>query len=370
MNKRISSLAIFIGLVAACAFGGETESQTGSVQGVVFTSDADGGRSVVPGTKVFLDGPDARETEADAAGKYMFNALPPGSYNLKAQAPHMTATQTVVVTAGTALEALLEMKVEAVSESTNVTATSDTVVTQEAAGSNTVGESAVKNTPNVNERFESLLPLVPGVVRGPDGRINMKGARSSQNGSLVNSADVTDPVTGANAINLPIDVVSSVQVLSTPYDPEYGKFTGAVSKVETRTGSFNKFHVSAQNLIPRLRVRDDSIIGIGAVTPRVTFSGPIMKDRIAFTQSFDYRFVRTPVNSLPPLQRDTKLESFDSYTQVDLNISPKQTATASFAIFPQKLDYLGLNTFTPQEATPNLHQRGYQTYVQHRYVTS
>jgi len=110
MNKRISSLAIFIGLVAACAFGGETESQTGSVQGVVFTSDADGGRSVVPGTKVFLDGPDARETEADAAGKYMFNALPPGSYNLKAQAPHMTATQMVVVTAGTALEALLEMK--------------------------------------------------------------------------------------------------------------------------------------------------------------------------------------------------------------------------------------------------------------------
>src|SRR5882762_2957458 len=369
MNKRISSLIIFIGLVAACAFGGETESQTGTVQGVVFTSDADGGRSVVPGTKVSLDGPDARETEADAAGKYMFNALPPGSYNLKAQAPHMTATQMVVVTAGTALEALLEMKVEAVSESTNVTATSDTVVTQEAAGSNTVGESAVKNTPNVNERFESLLPLVPGVVRGPDGSINMKGARSSQNGSLVNSADVTDPVTGANAINLPIDVVSSVQVLSTPYDPEYGKFSGAVSKVETRTGSFNKFHVSAQNLIPRLRVRDDSIIGIGAVTPRVTFSGPIMKDRIAFTQSFDYRFVRTPVKSLPPLQRDTKLESFESYTQVDLNISPKQTATASFAIFPQKLDYLGLNTFTPQEATPNLHERGYQTYIQHRYLT-
>src|SRR3989442_2934335 len=300
----------------------------------------------------------------------MFNAPPPASYNLKALAPHMTATQTVVITAGTALEALLEMKVETVSESTNVTATSDTVVTQEAAGSNTVGESAVKNTPNVNERFESLLPLVPGVVRGPDGRINMKGARSSQNGSLVNSADVTDPVTGANAINLPIDVVSSVQVLSTPYDPEYGKFTGAVSKVETRTGSFNKFHVSAQNLFPRLRVRDDSIIGTGAASPGVTFSGPIMKDRIPFTQSFDYRFVRTPVNSLPPLQRDTKLESFDSYTQVDLNISPKQTATASFAIFPQKLDYLGLNTFTPQEATPNLHQRGYQTYVQHRYVTN
>lgn len=46
----------------------------------------------------------------------------------------------------------------------------------------------------------------------------------------------------------------------------------------------------------------------------MTFTGPIMKGRIAVTQSFEYRYVRTPVNSLPPLQRDTKLESFDSYT--------------------------------------------------------
>src|SRR5262249_14890303 len=84
---------------------------------------------------------------------------------------------------------------------------------------------------------------------------------------------------------------------------------------------------------------------------------------------FEYRFVRTPVNSLPPLQRDTKLESFNSYTQIDWNISQKQTATVSFALFPQKLDYLGLNTFTPLEATPNLHQRGYQVYLQHRYVS-
>jgi hypothetical protein len=66
----------------------------------------------------------------------------------------------------------------------------------------------------------------------------MKGARTSQNGSLVNSADVTDPATGTTAINIPIDVVSSIHVLSTPYDPEYGKFTGAVANVETRSGDF------------------------------------------------------------------------------------------------------------------------------------
>ena len=54
----------------------------------------------------------------------------------------------------------------------------------------------------------------------------------------------------------------------------------------------------------------------------MTFTGPIIKNRMAFTQSLEYRFLRTPVNSLPPLQRDTTLEGYDSYTQSDLNLSP------------------------------------------------
>jgi len=369
MKAIIPTLVLVIGLLDASVFAVDTKGETGTVWGVVFTADADGGRSVVTGAKISLIGPATRETEADAAGKYLFDALPRGSYKLKAQAPGMVATRTVVIAVGTVSEAALEMKVDVVSASTTVTATTDELGTEEPGGSNTVGGSAINNVPNLNERFEGLLPLIPGVVRGPDGVINMNGARSSQSGSLVNSADVSDPATGATAINIPIDVVSSVQVFSTPYDPEYGRFTGAVSDVETRPGDFNKFHTSVQHLLPRFRRLNGSIMGLAAVTPRVTFTGPILKDRIAFTQSFDYRFERTPVHSLPPLQSDTKLESFDSYTQVDLKINQKQTATASFALFPQKLDYFGLNTFTPQESTPNLHQRGYQTYIQHRYVT-
>src|SRR5208337_4444520 len=97
-------------------------------------------------------------------------------------------------------------------------------------------------------RFENLLPLVPGVVRGPDGRINLKGARATQSGALVNSANVTDPATGGTAINLPIDVVSSVQVISNPYDPQYGRLTGALSTVETKTGNYEKDHFTIQNI--------------------------------------------------------------------------------------------------------------------------
>jgi len=367
--RKVTIMALILGLTGACAFAQSTGQPTGTVQGVVFIADADGGRSVVPGTKVALDGPSHLDAESNNEGKFAFSAVPCGSYTVTALAPGLSATEATLVSAGAVSELALQMKLEAVVGSATVTASTDQVDTKESSGSTTIGESTVEHMPNRNEHFEDLLPLVPGVVRGPNGLINMKGARASQNGSLVNSADVTDPATGTTAINIPIDVVSSVQVLSTPYDPEYGRFTGAVSNVETRPGDFNKFRMSAQNLLPRLRRIDGSIMGIAAFTPRMTVSGPIVKDRVAFTESVEYRYERDPVDSLPPLQSYNRSENFDSYTQLDVNISPKQTATASFAIFPQHLDYYGLNTFTPQPSTPDLNERGYQAALQHRYAS-
>jgi len=370
MIRRLARIAFAIGLLASDALGQSTSQANGTIQGVVFTADADGGRSVVPAAKISLDGPVHVEVQTDNEGMFACNAVPPGSYRISAKATGLAATQNVVVTAATVSEIALEMKIQAATESTTVTASAEPADTKEPSGTGTVGESAVRNMPNIDEQFQSLLPLIPGVVRGPNGLINMKGARTSQNGSLVNSADVTDPATGTTAINIPIDVVSSIHVLSTPYDPEYGKFTGAVSNVETRPGDFNKFRVSVQNLLPRFRRIDGSIMGIAAFSPRITFSGPLAKDHVAFTQSFEYRYERDPVDSLPILQSWTRSENFNSYTQLDFNISPKQTATASFAIFPQRLDYYGLNTFTPQPSTPDLNERGYQGYLQHRYVTN
>jgi len=354
-------------LLAGTSFPQAEPVETGSIRGEVVTKTKSGEEAVFPNAHIVLRGPADKEAQSDARGAFVIGGLPPGVYGVEASAPGLNAFLVVEVKPGEASEVTLELNVASVTSAVTVTANAPPV--DESAQKNTIGESTVEKAPNQDEKIETLLPLVPGVVRGPDGRINMKGAQATQAGWLVNSANVTDPATGGQAINLPIDVVSSVQVISNPYDPEYGKFTGAVSSVETRTSNLDKFHFSMQNIIPRLRDRDGSIVGIGAFTPRATVTGPILKDKLAFTQSFEYRFVRTPVESLPPLQRDVKLESFDSFSQFDLKINDKQTATLSVAVFPQKLDYLGLNTFAPQPSTPDLHQRGYQLSGQHRYVT-
>jgi outer membrane receptor for ferrienterochelin and colicin len=309
------------------------------------------------------------EAETDETGKFEFRNVQPGTYSIEAVPPGLLGTIGVTVEAGKIAEVSLELKPTAVRDSVTVTGTTDESPTDSPSPTGTVNASTLRNAPNKDDRAESLLPTLPGVVRGPDGRINMKGARTTQSGSLVNSVNATDPATGNPGIAVPIDVVAAVQVISNPYDPQYGKLTGAVSTLETKTGDFEKWHCSIHNFLPRARMRDGSVFGVGAATPRLTCMGPIWKDHIAFTQSLEYRFVRTPVNSLPPFQRDTTLASFNSFTQLDFNLTTKQTATISAAVYPQRLEYLGLNTFTPQLSTSDYHQRGYQIHGQHRYLT-
>ena len=363
-KRGATLLGLTILWFAHCALAGE-DNATGRIEGTALVSSAHG-QTYVAGAKVVASGPVRMETETNAEGRYAFSGMAPGMYTIEATFSGLEAVQTITVTPHEVAQVALQLT--PLKANASVTVTASEAETKSPAPTDTITEKTLRDAPNVNERFATLLPLVPGVVRGPDGHINMKGARDTQSGALVNSANVTDPATGGPAINLPIDVVSSVQVTSNPYDPQYGRFTGAVSSVETKTGNYERYHFSIQNVLPRLRDRAGSIVGIDAATPRMTFTGPIIKNRVAFTQSFEYRFVRTPVNSLPPLQRDTKLESFDSYTQADLILSPKQTATVSVSVYPQKLDYLGLNTFTPQPSTADFHQRGYELYGQHRYL--
>ena len=343
------------------------DENTGLVKGTVVTRDSKGDRLAVPGAKVRLTSANlSRETVADNQGRYTFAEVPAQEYRVEATASGLSGSKSVSVVAGDAADLPIEMQVDTLKDSVTVTADADPAISTDVSEQSTINRSAVVNAPNKYDRAESVLPLVPGVVRGPDGLINMKGARSSQGGSLVNSANVADPATGNNAMSLPIDVVESVKVISNPYDPAYGRLTGAVARIETVTGNFNAFHITAQNLLVRPRKRAGDFVGIESATPRMTVTGPLVKNKIAFTQSIEYRFIRTPISSLPQLERDIKLEGFNSFTQVDANLSARQSLTASFMLYPQKINYLGLNTFTPQPSTPDLHQRGYMASIQHR----
>jgi Carboxypeptidase regulatory-like domain/TonB-dependent Receptor Plug Domain len=366
----LAKVTLLVSLFIAPAAIQKCNAQTNVLQGTVSVGST-GER--LPGASLTLISSVPERTALSAVtndqGEYKFRDLGAGSYTLQVGLKGFKQyTQSVTVAGVTSLNSI-PLEVEEVTANVTVVTEGEGINTSEAAPAASFSHDKLQTVPLVNERFQDALPLVPGVVRGPDGLLNVKGARASQSGLTVNSSNVTDPVTGDYAINLPIEAIQSVEVLTNPYSPEYGEFTGAVTAIQTKSGS-EKFLVNAQSIFPRFRRRGGSFVGIEAFTPRVTFSGPIRGDKLKFIQSFEYRFVRTPVENLPALQRDTDLESLDSLSQVDWDIDNRNHLTTTFSLFPQKLRYVGLNTFNPQPVTPNFKQRGFLVTVNEQYIRS
>ena len=339
--------------------------QGGSIRGKV-VADIPDQRRALPGVVVTLSGNRLGDRKlqsvTDSEGQFDFTGLIAGDY-----------TVTVEFTGFKKYEQKLSVQIEAtvehnvllqpvpLSESVTVTDDPRDPVKTESTTPSVLTTQALRDAPLIDQKFQDALPLLPGVVRGPDGNLNIKGTRPTQSGILVSSLNVTDPVTGAPAIELPLEAVDTVQVYSNPYSAEFGKFTGAVTTIETRSGS-NDWRYLVTGTLPRPRWRDGKIFGIGAATPRVAVGGPIKKDKLFFFQSVEYRFVRNEVPSLEALneqQRDIKRESFDSFSRIDYVVNPNNRLTGSFSLFPQKFDYFNLNTFNPSDTTANFHQRGW-----------
>src|SRR5207245_457199 len=205
------------------------------------------------------------------------------------------------------------------------------------------------------DNYQGALPLTPSVVRGMDGGDHIKGTRAGQNSYTLNGADITDPVNGNLAFDIPLEAAANVHVEDNPYSAEFGRTTGGSSNLETKTGG-EKFKFGASRVIPTFH----RIIGgkIDSFRPRLTFSGPVIRKRLNFVQSFEYRFSRTYVPSQLAPRDNSTAEAFNSFTQLDLTVNKRNTLKFVGALFPEKKRYVGLNTFNPQETTANTKQRG------------
>ncbi len=253
-----------------------------------------------------------------------------------------------------------EMQVEVVFETVEVTAAAIEIDPAQTSSSGSVGVSTLDNAPKANRSVEDVMPLIPGVLRGRAGEINMNGVRASQSGAQMNNVDITDPVARTSQIALPLSIVSNVEVLSTPYDAQYGGFAGAVSTVQTRPANLDKFKLDLQNFSPRIRRRDGAVMGIESSTPRLTVNMPLKDGRIGFLQATEYQFVRADQEDakLPLLERDVERESLTVFNQVDAQLTERNRATFNALFFPEKLNYFGLNAFNTQASTPDLRRRG------------
>jgi hypothetical protein len=360
-NHAFAGLCVLTLLVQAFAFSAMSQGLTGSIKGTVSATAADPSArpSLLPAARLSLVNRDiqgaAVKIVTDEAGNFAFLDLPAANYTLTAEADGLPVVkQDIRLTTGAAL--VVEIVLTAtVTASVTVREEEGLLGTAETTTSNTVRAQRLEDLPMRAENYESALPLTPGVVRGMDGGDHVKGTRAGESAYTVNGADVTDPVNGNPAFNIPVEAAASVHIEENPYSAEFGRSTGGATNLETKTGG-DKFKFGAARFFPTFR----NIIGgkIDSFRPRVTFSGPLIRKRLSFLQSFEYRFSRARVPSLSAPGDESTLEAFESFSQLDLSINKRNTLKFVGALFPEKVRYVGLNTFNPQATTPNTKQRG------------
>jgi hypothetical protein len=297
------------------------------------------------------------KTVTDGAGQVTFPDVPPGRYLITGTrtgfAPQDSAP--FEVKGDDAVEVLLDIQLTFVPPAVSVQASpTATDSIQPVSISDMLSGSVLDLAPLAGDDFQSLLPLLPGVVRGADGRLRIKGGQPTQGALQISSASLVDPSTGDFDLELPAPSVESVEVLATPFAAEYGRFSSTVTQIRTRRGT-NEWEISPGNLMPRL---GKGLTRLRAFEPRFSLRGPIRKDRVFLAQDFQFRYVATPVKSLPD-EPEIKMRSFDSFTRIDTVVSSRHTLGGGLITFPRAVDHLTMNTFRPPETTPELNQHGW-----------
>jgi hypothetical protein len=354
LSRIFQSALLIAALTATPAIA---QSQNGVVSGTVSLPTPDGQAVVVPGVTVTLTcgGGESRNEVSDEQGRIQFSDVPAGSCSIVAELQGFkSAVKAIVAKPAETTDVALRLDLEALHEEVDVRGSAETIESSPIATHvERITAGVMQIAPIASERFQDALPLIPGVVRGPDGLININGTRSNQSALLFNSADGTDPVTGEHAVELPIDAVSAVQVRGFAFAPEYGLSAGAVTTVETQRGG-DAWHVTVNDLEPRVRRRGGEFRGIESWTPRFTTGGPIVKGKLSVLESVQYEYSQTRVFGLPPFESDTKLQSLESFSRADWTPTATNHFTGSAMVSPRKTTYAGLNTFNPQGVTPDI----------------
>ena len=308
------------------------------------------------------------KTLTDGAGQATFPDVPPGRYVVRATRPGFVATASAAfeVRGGETAQVLVDLHLTFVAPSVEVRGpTSPTQSVQPVSASDMLAGSVLDIAPLEGDDFQSLLPLLPGVVRGPDGRLRAKGGQATQGALQISSASLIDPSSGDFDLELPGQSLESVEMLTNPFAAEHGRFSTSLVQIRTRRGT-NDWEIKPGNLMPRLR---KGLSGVRGFEPRFSVRGPLKRDRLFLAQDVQFRYVNDPVKSLPG-EPEIRLTSFDSFTRIDSVLSTRHTLGGLVVLFPRKIEHLTMNTFRPPEVTPEFNQSGTSVGVQDRFAIS
>jgi len=203
------------------------------------------------------------------------------------------------------------LELNRVVESVDVRDKPSPVATQGSDSTTIVSSRQFATLPVRDQKYNDVLHLVPGVIKTTDGKLNMKGEAENQGMLVVDSAQTVDPVTGRFSVPIPVDAIQPMNVYKVSYSAEYGDFSGGLTVIETKPPS-DRWQYGVMDFLSGLRGKNDHLVGISHLTPRLAFGGPILKNKLNFSEDFTYDMRKHPVRGLAWPHDERKWQGFDT----------------------------------------------------------
>ena len=312
--RGVLSASVLFLMTMYLAPSGGAQSTGGRIRGTV--TDSSGG--AVVGAKVELINEAtnvSREATTNASGEYLFLEVPIGTYSIQIEQTGFRKflRRSVELHLNDVLTADVVLQVGETAQVVEVTGEPPVVDTTSTQLGAVVNSRDATQLP-LNERdVYQLLQLQPGVQSqlgndlfyGSDkaGVVTVNGGRGRSNNYSVNGGDGNDLFANLPAVQPSPDSIEEFRVITNNFDAEYGRNSGSVVNVVTKSGT-NDWHGSAfeffRNKVLNAKgfydpVKPDSIQNqFGA-----TIGGPIKKDKTFFFASYEGRRIKKGKSSTP-----------------------------------------------------------------------
>ncbi len=252
----IHSTAIFF-FVFALASVSPAQS-TATLQGTV----TDTSNAAVPGAKVVIHDQDTgveRTTQTNQDGAYLVPGLLPGTYQITFSANGFESyvIKDLKLDVATTVMENAELKVGEVTQEVTVSGGEPLVNTTSPGVSQVITPKTVQEIPLNGRHFLDLAPLTPGTMTAPQNgflvaplqglgalSIDTAGQRETTLNFLINGINLNDEVQNQVTFQPSIDTMSEFKIDNSTFPAQYGRNSGAIINVATRSGT-NDFHGEA-----------------------------------------------------------------------------------------------------------------------------
>src|SRR5216684_4348044 len=329
-----------LGLCLVCSTLVSAQSTGGRILGRV----ADSSGAVLANVKITATNEAtgiARDTTTNGSGDYVFLELPVGTYALSFDLSGFKTIvrKNVVLDVNQVITLNMSMQVGASKEVVEVTSEAPLVDTTSTQLGAVVNDRAVSQLPLNSRDTYQFLQLQPGVmstvgssnsiVYGSNnaGAVSVNGGRGRSNNFSVNGGDANDQFVNLPTVQPTPDSIAEFRILTNTFDAEYGRNSGSVVNVVTKSGT-NQFHGNVYEFFRNkvLNANAYCFSADGCPKPQFnqnqfggTFGGPIKKDQTFFFGSYEGRRIRegisSPVVTVPTLaERPSATQPFADFS--------------------------------------------------------